>query len=298
MMAERCMIQLRGRRKIKIRVFDIVNLLLMLVLVLTFLLPFWMILTASLSKNSQLQIYGTSLWFRGLSIEGFRFLFQSSEVFLNSLWITFVTSLAAAVLEMVVCMLAAYALSKETLVGRKFFNALLMLTMFFSGGVIPTYLVVRGIGLTDTIFALILPGLGAAYHILLIRSYYASIPKSLEEAAYLDGAGEAKTFFKVYLPLSTAIVITVGMMQFVARWNNWMDSLLYIGPMSQKLWTSQYVLRQILANAAFLSSGGSSAPLIAARNAGIVIVILPLIIASPILQKFFISGMTVGAVKG
>ncbi len=283
----------------RVTTFNVMNSVLMVIVIVLCLIPFWMIFTAAIGDNAKLTAYGISLRFQGFSLKGVKYLLDNSNI-LHSILTTLVTSVSQGVLEMFVCMLAAYAISKEDLVGRGFFNRFLMLTMFFSGGMIPSYIIVRGIGLYDSIWAMILPGVGAAYHILLIKSYFTSLPKSLEEAAYLDGATTSQAFFKVYLPLSLPIVVTVGIMMFIARWNNWMDSLLYVSTKNEKLWTLQYVLRRVINNAASLSGGasGGEIPLISARNAGIMIAVLPLVIISPIMQKYFISGVTAGAVKG
>lgn len=289
------MIKIAGK---KITTFNIVNALIMFVLCVLFIIPFWMIITASFSENALLQKNGISFWFQGFSLRGYEYLFEMSDIFLHSLWVSVETSVLAALGTMVVSSLAAYALSKKTLVGRKLFNVFLMITMFFSGGTIPAFLVVRAVGIYDTIWAFILPGLASTYYILLVRNYFYSLPASLEEAATLDGANDAEVFWHIYLPLSVPMIVTVGIMAFIGRWNNWLTSLLYVGATNEELWSVQYVLRIILTNMQQIGGGLADAPTIAARNAGIVIVVMPLVLISPILQKYFISGMTAGAVKG
>lgn len=290
------------RRK-KIQLFDIVNGFFILVFLLLFVLPFWMILVSSLSENSRLQAEGSGFWFKGFSFAGYTFLFEMSEIFFRSLWFSLWTSALSAGLTCAVCLLAAYALSKKYLVGRKFFNLFFMLTMFFSGGQIPTYLVIRGVGLYNTAWALILPGVSGAYNIMLMRNYFYGMPASLEEAARLDGASDINVLLRVFLPLSLPIMFTVFLTAFVAKWNAWLPSLLYVGAQNQSLWTAQYVLNQMITDAQSLfgNVGGgtvSTAPLIAAKNAGIVIVVLPLVVLAPLVQRFFVGGITAGSVKG
>lgn len=270
---------------------------------LLFILPFWMILVSSLSENSRLQAEGVSLWFKGFSLAGYKFVFSMNDTFLRSLWFSLWTATLSAALSTVVCVLAAYALSKKTFVGRKVLNFFIMFTMFFSGGQIPTYLVIRGIGIYDTPWALILPGVASAYSIMLVRNFFYGIPVSLDEAARLDGASDLQILLKVYTPLSKTIGFTIFFTTFVAKWNQWLPSLLYAGAQNKRMWTVQYVLNQIINDAQSIfgnSVGGgtvSTAPLIAATNAAIVIVILPLIILSPLVQRFFVHGAAAGAVK-
>ena len=290
-------------KKKKIYVFDVVNGIIMSLLVLVFIIPFWIILTASLSKNSELQVNGVSIFFQGFTFEGYRFLFGMSDIFLRSLGVSLLTSFVSSVLSVVVCTLAAYVLSKKYLVGRKFFNVFLMITMFFSGGTIPLYLVIRSVGIYDSVWALILPGVASTYSILLMRNYFYGLPAALEEAAQLDGASDLALLWHVFVPLSLPMMFTIGIMTFIGKWNEWLPSLLYLGATNKKLSTAQYVLRQMLRDMQSLygsSSSGSisNAPLISAKNAGIVAVVLPLIIVSPILHKYFSAGLTVGSVKG
>ena len=208
-----------------------------------------------------------------------------------------------ALLSVAVCTLAAYVLSKKYLVGRKFFTVIFMITMFFSGGTIPTYLLIRGIGIYDTIWALVLPGVVSTYNILLIRNYFYGLPDAMEEAAKIDGASDVDVLTKIFAPLSVPMMCAIGIMTFIGKWNEWLPSLLYLGATHKSLWTAQYVLRQMLRDMQTLfgnAAGGSvvNAPLIASKNAAIVVVVLPLIVMSPVLHKYFVKGLTAGSVKG
>lgn len=285
--------------KKKINTFDVFLTALMTLLCFIFLVPFWIIVVASLSDNLKLITNGISLWFQGFSFAGYKLLFSMSEQFLRSVWVSLATSTIAAFLAVVVCTACAYSLSKKYLVGRKFFNGYLMVTMFFSGGTVPTYLVIRGIGLYNTIWALILPGVASTYFILLVRNYFYGIPESLEEAAQLDGASDVALLWYVYVPLSVPMMCTIGCMMFIQKWNAWLPSLLYLGASKEHLWTAQYVLRQMLHDMkTIVGSDLANAPTVSAQNAAIVVVVLPLILVSPILHKYFSKGLTVGSVKG
>ncbi len=287
-----------AKRK-KVEVFDIINAIILSLLVIIFLIPFWIIITASFSENSQLVAGGVSIWFKGFSLDGYKFLFSISDVFINSIFLSIGVSVTTSIISMTVSMLAAYALSRKSLVGRDVIQRIFVVSMFFSGGMIPTYIVIRGIGLYDTFWAHVLPGTISVYQIVLLRNYLLSLPQSLEDAAELDGANDLQCLWHVFLPLSLPMIFTVGLMSFVGKWNDWMSSLMYFGANNQRLWTAQYVLRKILSDINSLYGGTAiDVPLIVTKNAGIVITVLPLVIMSPILHKFFSRGLLVGAVKG
>ena len=250
-----------------------------------------------------MQKNGVSVFFQGFTFDGYRFLFSMSDLFLRSLGVSLLVSFSSAILSVLICTAAAYVLSKKYLPGRKFLNVFFMVTMFFSGGTIPTYLIIRGIGIYDTIWALILPGAVSTYSILILRNFFYGLPKELEEAAVVDGANDFQILTRVYLPLAIPMMLTVGIMTFVGKWNEWLPSLLYLGSGHQSLWTVQYVLRQMLTDMQSLygsSATGSivDAPLIAAKNAAIVLVVLPLVVLSPILHKYYAKGLMEGSIKG
>ena len=290
-------------RKKKIGAFDIINYSLMILLMASFVIPFWIIIAASVSDNGALQAEGISLQIKGLTFEAYKFLFTMNDIFIRSIGVSFLTSLLTALLSVAVCTLAAYVLSKKYLVGRKFFTVIFMITMFFSGGTIPTYLLIRGIGIYDTIWALVLPGVVSTYNILLIRNYFYGLPDAMEEAAKIDGASDVDVLIRIFAPLSVPMMCAIGIMTFIGKWNEWLPSLLYLGATHKSLWTAQYVLRQMLRDMQTLfgnAAGGSvvNAPLIASKNAAIVVVVLPLIVMSPVLHKYFVKGLTAGSVKG
>ena len=293
---------LKKKRK-KIAAFDVFNGVLMVILGLIFLLPFWMLLTASLSDNTLLTSQGISLWFRGFSFDGYKFIFQVSDLFLRSILNSIIVSFSYSILSVALSTGAAYVLAKKDLPFRKFLNTYFMIPMFFGGGVIPLYLVIREVQIYDTVWALILPSCVRISNVLLLRNYFYGIPSSLYEASELDGANQFQILVKVFVPLAVPMMITVGMIMFVGRWNDWLDTLMYFGATNRTWWTIQYVLRQILVDmqALYGGSGGGSivgAPLVTAKNAATVIAVIPLIALSPIMHKYYMKGMTAGAVKG
>lgn len=285
--------------KKKIKPFDVFNISFMVILSLVFIVPFWMMITASLSNNSELRVKGISLLIRSFSLDGYKYLFMMSEVFLRSIFNSVYISLLTAFLSVAVCTATAYVLAKKNLVGRKYLNVFFMIPMFFGGGLIPTFLVIYGIGIYDTVWALILPSIVNVYNMLLMRNYFYGVPESLTEAAGLDGASELDILFKIFVPLAIPMMFTIGLISFVGRWNSWLPELMYLGTDSKELWTVQFVLRKILTDMKSLTGQTLvDAPTISAKNAATVIAAMPLVLVSPILQKYLTKGMVAGSVKG
>lgn len=272
-------------------VFVYINAVIMVLLAVAFILPFWMMITASFSNDMKLIQNGLGLTFQGFGFSAYTKLFQSGQL-LRSAGVTLFVSCAAALLSVAVCTGAAYVLSKKTIAGRKFLTWYFTIPMFFGGGAIPLYLVIRNVGLYDTVWALILPCVASLGNIVLMRNYFYGLPATLAEAAELDGANELQSLIHVFCPLAVPMMFTIGLITFVGRWNSWLDSLMYLGVKNEKLWMVQYTLRTMLD-----SQAGSTAT-ISQKNAAIVIAAMPLVLISPILHKYFAAGITAGAVKG
>ena len=286
------------------RVFDIFNALIIILLCITFILPFWMMIISSFTEEISLRVNGYKLFPAAFSTAGYKYIFSADEYnILRAILNSLIISVSGTVLSVTVSLITAYALSKKYVVGIKGLNIFYMITMFFAGGTIPLYLVIRNIGLYDTMWALIIPGMFSLYHIILVRSYFYSLPAALEEAAMIDGANDFQVLVKIFLPISVPMVLTIAFFTFVDRWNSWMDALLYLGQSerSKSLRPLQFVLKQILENSG--TSGGldgSSAitPVLSAKSAAVVIAIAPLLAIFPVIQKYFVDGITIGAVKG
>lgn len=286
------------------RAFDIVNGLIIAILCVTFILPFWMMIISSFTEEISLRVNGYKLFPSAFSAAGYEYIFSSSDYnILRAIINSVVISVSGTVLSVAVSLITAYALSKKYVVGIKGINVFYIITMFFAGGTIPLYLVIRGIGLYDTIWALIIPSMFSLYHIILVRSYFYSLPAALEEAAMIDGANDFKILVSVFLPISVPMVLTIAFFMFVDRWNSWMDALLYLGQSekSKSLRPLQFVLKQILENSE--NSGGldgsaAITPVLSAKSAAVVIAIAPLLAIFPIIQRYFVNGITIGAVKG
>ena len=226
----------------------------------------------------------------------------------SQIWIGFknavIYSIVFTVVSVVVTLLAAYPLSREDFKGRGIFNIIFMITMFFGGGLIPTYLIVSNLGLVDSMWAVILPGAFSVWNMTIARTYYRGIPKELREAADVDGANELTFFFKILLPVCTPVIAVLALWQFVGMWNSYFDAMIYLNDSAKQ--PLQLVLRSILIQNQPESGMISDMQSTAARAqlaellkyATIIISSLPLLIMYPFFQKYFDSGIMAGAVKG
>ncbi len=285
--------------------FSIVDLLIMLfltILSLTCILPFIHLAAKSISSNTAVMQKSVVLLPKGINFDAYTSIFQDGTLvhsFLFSVWVVFLFTL----LGMIACTCAAYPLSKKRLKGRTFFTFLLMFPMYFSAGLIPNYLLLKNLHLLNNMWVLILPLIYSAYNMLIMKSYFqSSIPDSLEEAAFLDGANNFQILFQIVLPLSKPILATLSLFYAVGRWNAYADNKYYITAEALKM--IQYKLYQLVASAteaqtATLSEAieVTSTPEVL-QSACIMFATLPIICIYPFLQKYFVKGVMIGAVKG
>ena len=226
----------------------------------------------------------------------------------GQIWIGFknavIYSVVFTVLSLVVTLLAAYPMSRSDFKGKGFFSLIFMITMFFGGGLIPTYLLISSLGMLDTIWAIVLPGAFGVYNMIIARTYYQGIPKDLQEAAEIDGANEMVYFFRVLLPVCTPIIATIAMWNFVGMWNSYFDAMIYLNSASKQ--PLQLVLRSILIQSqpepgmvSDMQSTAQRAQLAELlKYATIIISSIPLLVMYPFFQRYFDSGIMAGAVKG
>ena len=224
------------------------------------------------------------------------------------IWVGFKNALIYSVLftiiSVIVTLLAAYPMSRSDFRFKGFFNTIYVITMFFGGGLIPTYLLISNLGMLDTIWAILLPGAFSVWNMIIARTYYQGVPRDLEEAASIDGASEMIYFFKILLPVCTPIIATICMWQFVGMWNSYFDAMIYLNDVSKQ--PLQLVLRGILIQSQPEPGMVSDMQSTAARAqlaellkyATIIISSLPLLIMYPFFQRYFDSGIMAGAVKG
>lgn len=271
--------------------------------VLAIIVPMVYIVMASFMDPITLQNKGITFDFSKWTTTAYERVMTNSQI-----WIGFknavIYSVLFTVVSVVVTLLAAYPLSRADFRGKGFFNILFMITMFFGGGLIPTYLVVSNLGLVDSMWAVILPGAFSVWNMTIARTYYRGIPQELREAADVDGASELTFFFKILLPVCTPVIAVLTLWQFVGMWNSYFDAMIYLNDSAKQ--PLQLVLRSILIQnqpesgmIADMQSTAARAQLAELlKYATIIISSLPLLIMYPFFQKYFDSGIMAGAVKG
>ena len=271
--------------------------------ILAIILPVVYIILASFIDPITLQNSGLTFDFSKWTLTAYERVLSNSQI-----WVGFrnalIYSVLFTVISVVVTLLAAYPMSRTDFKGREFFNVIFVITMFFGGGLIPTYLLISNLGMLDTIWAILLPGAFSVWNMIIARTYYMGIPKDLQEAAEIDGATEMVYFFKILLPVCTPIIATIAMWQFVGMWNSYFDAMIYLNDVSKQ--PLQLVLRGILIQSQPEPGMVSDMQSTAARAqlaellkyATIIISSLRLLIMYPFFQKYFDSGIMAGAVKG
>ncbi len=271
--------------------------------VVIILIPLFFVIVASFMDPNVLSNQGISLDFSHWTLDGYRRVLDNKMIgsgFINSM----IYSFSFAFLSLIVCILAAYPLSKRDFVGRSFFNIFFVITMFFGGGLMPTYLLVNRLNMINTIWAIILPNAVNVWNIILIRTYYQSIPPELREASAVDGASELMHFTRILLPVCKPILAVILLWQFVGMWNSYFDPMIYLDEAS--LQPLQLVLRSILikntpepgmiADIQNIAEMSKLAELL--KYSTIVVSSLPLLIMYPFFQKYFEKGVMIGSVKG
>lgn len=292
-----------GSRAInKFRISDGLIMVFLALLCLTCIFPFIHLAAKSISSNSAVLAKSVYLWPKEITFDAFTSLIKDGSMVYSMIYSVIVTAVFT-LLGMVACTCAAYPLSKKRLKGRNLFTFLLMFPMYFNAGLIPTYLLFKGLNLLDNVWVLILPLIYSPYNMLIMKTYLqSSIPDSLEESAYLDGASNFQILGRIILPLSKPIIATLSLFYAVGRWNAYADNKYYIKTDTLKM--IQYKLYQMVASATeaqttTLSEAAAvtSTPEVL-QAASIMFVTIPIICIYPFLQKYFVKGVMVGAVKG
>ena len=285
------------------RVFNTINGIVLVLLCLVTLFPFLHLISMSLSSPEAASKFGLHLIPEGLNIDAYKKVFENDYIF-SGYANTIINTILSVVLSLMVMTLMAYALSKKHLVHRTFFTGFVVFTMFFQGGLIPSYLLIRNLGLMDNRLALILPVLVNTFNMLIIRNYFMTIPADIEEAAVIDGANDLYIFARIMLPLSMPIIATVALWVAVERWNAWFDCLLYIRNPAK--YVLQVLLQRIVIdgssefmNFEVKTAGTNSEPTAETIKAATIIVSsLPIMCVYPFIQKYFVKGVMVGSLKG
>ena len=282
--------------------FDIVIDILMVLLSAVFLYPFLNVIAVSLSSNQMIVSGQVTFFPKGINTKGYEMLFKGQNIW-GSYINTIIIAVGATVFNLVLTTLIAYPLMLPEFVFRKPLSVLLLITMLFSGGTVPTYLLIGSLHLYNTWWSLILPNAISAFNVFLYRSFFRGISPEIREAARIDGANELQILVKIYAPLSKALYATFGLFSIVGVWNSYFDALLYIEDTNKQ--PIQMILREIVFSSGIsnmndtqqMISQGSLNPL-NVQYACIIATILPILLLYPFAQKYFVQGLQVGAVKG
>lgn len=296
-------IEKRGSKfhKNRTTIGDILIMLIIGILSLTCIIPFIHIASRSISSDAAVLAKEVYLLPKGLNINAYRTIFEDGQM-THSMWYTIILTVIFTILGMFVTICAAYPLSKKRLKGRSFFSFIFMLTFLFSAGLIPEYLIIKRYNLLNNMWSLILPLIFSPYNMMIMKTYMqTSIPDSLEESAFLDGATDLQILWKIVLPLSKPIIATLSLFYAVGRWNAYADARYYIT--ERALQPLQYLLSNMVlsssSDAVSLAEGSQamSTPEVL-QAASIMFATLPIICVYPFVQKYFVTGTMIGAVKG
>lgn len=286
-------------------IFNIVITILVAFFAFTALYPFLHVFSVSLSTNDE--AFRTGFHFvpipGQMTIEAYKSLLSARSVWLGY-WNTILVTSGGTAMALVVYTLFAYPLARRNLPGRSIFTMILIFTMLFNGGIVPTYITMKNLGLLNTLFVLMCQNVVSAFNILIIRNFFMAIPADLEEAARIDGAGHFTTFYRIVLPLSKPVLTTIALWVAVGHWNSWFAATLYI--QDKNLLVLQAVLRNTLilmsndnaSNFFKQAVEGSELGQLQVKSALIMISLIPILIAYPFAYKYFEKGIMIGAVKG
>ncbi|MEK3916733.1 carbohydrate ABC transporter permease [Paenibacillus sp. FSL H7-0331] len=283
--------------------FDVGNVIILCLLTIATLYPFLYVAFASISSPSELAAHSGLLLFpRGIQWEAYK-LVLNNPLILSGYKNTLIYVVVGTTLNIVVTALMAYALSRKGVLLRNYIMMFIVFTMFFSGGLIPTYLMIKGVGLLNTMGAMVLPGLISTMNLIIMRTYFQSIPESLEESAKLDGAGDWVILFRIIIPLSMPVISVMILYYGVGHWNAWFNASIYLN--KSELFPLQLVLRNILVTnntddmmvtLGVNQKGQDMSEVI--KYATIMVATIPVLLVYPFLQKYFAKGVMIGAIKG
>jgi putative aldouronate transport system permease protein len=283
------------------RIFDTANVVLLICSSLVTLFPFVYILATSLAPLSQVLRGGLILWPENITWDAYKTIL-SNRHFVGSLWITVVITVLGTFVNLLFTSFFAYPLAKKRLKGRGVILFLVLFTMLFSGGIIPSYMIVKSLGLLNSVWALILPSAISAFNLIILKNFFQSIPEELEESARIDGCKNVGVFFRIVLPLSMPALATFTLFYAVGHWNSFFSAVMYVT--KSNLWPIQVVLRQMIIEGATqefqeaLESAEKQVLPATIKMAAIIVATVPILFVYPFLQKHFAKGVLLGSVKG
>lgn len=294
----------KTRRSREDMIFDLINFAILTVALIFVLYPLYFVLIGSISNPDRIYAGEVWLWPKEITFEGYERIFSD-----NTIWRGYANSILYAVLGTTISVsltvTAAYPLARKDFYGRNFFMLLMVVTMFFGGGLIPTYLLIKDLGMMNSIWAMVVPGAVGVYNVIIARTFFqSSIPEEMREAAFMDGCTNTRFFTSFVLPLSKPIIAVMVLFHVVGHWNGFFDALIYLN--NEKLHPLQLVLRNILVQNQAAASMLADVDSYAAKQrvselikyGVIVVATIPLLILYPFLQRYFVKGVMIGSIKG
>jgi putative aldouronate transport system permease protein len=280
-------------------IFNYVNVIVLSLLSLSTIVPLIHIVAKSLSGETFILAKEIWLWPKGFNLASYKYVLSYKQFYM-SFWNSLIITVVGTAISMAVTVLAAFPLSRKNFPFKRGFMLFFVITMFFSGGLIPTYLVVKQLGLLNTLWSIMLPLALAPFNLILIRNYFLSLPEALEESAIMDGASNIRILTWIYLPLSLPTIATIAMFYAVGYWNSFFQAMMYIT--DRGLMPLQVFLMQIVTNSKMgdMTTGGVLSELTpeSTTAAAIICVVFPILCVYPFIQKYFVKGVMLGAVKG
>ncbi|MDF2959536.1 MAG: transporter permease [Paenibacillus sp.] len=290
------LIETRGEK-----LFAAFNYMFLIVLCAVFLIPFWTVFATSFVSEAEAVRRGAFILFpEQWNLLAYRMFLQDSTMIMNAYSITLFRVIIGTAFNLIVTSMLAYGLARRTLPGRNWIVTFVFFQMIFTGGMIPTYLLMDAIGLKGSIWVLVIPGLVNAWNMFIMRTFFMNIPVEIEEAAIMDGANAAGILWRIILPLSKPAFVTIGLFYAVSHWNAWFDAAIYLN--NPKQFPVQLVLRNILSAGILqddmLTTSEIPPPAATIKSAAIMISTVPILFVYPFIQKYFVKGAMIGSVKG
>jgi putative aldouronate transport system permease protein len=286
----------KAKNSHRLSALDYVIFVILLIYILAVFFPFYNAFVISISSEHAYYNSSLLLWPQEITFEAYQSVFTSSAMW-NGFGITMILLIGGTAYQLFFTVITGYAMSRDRWFGKNFVMNMILVTMFFGGGLVPYYFLIKDLGLYNTIWVMIIPGAIDTFNMLLMRNYFASLPKALEESARIDGANDVQIFVRVYLPLSLPMLATVGLFFAVGNWNSWYNGMLFIEDSNLK--PLQLVLREMIASiSTSVESPTSQTYSEGLVMASIFFTIVPMMCFYPFLQRFFVKGIVVGAIKG
>jgi len=294
----------------KIKTFDVVNVIIILLMIIVMAYPLWYIIVGAFNEGQDYMRGGVYLWPRKFTLDNIKVVFTGkggSNGIMISFRVTILKAIIGTITSLAFTSLVSYGLTRPNLRFKKIYIPYIMFTMYFSGGLIPYFILIRDLKLYNTFWVYIIPGLFNVWNMIIIQSYMRELPEALIESAKIDGAGEYRIFLRIIIPLCKPVLAAVALFTVVGHWNSYFDSMMYTNDVS--LQTIQLYLKKVITDPSVAAGLGKQAVSIvpesaakitiqSVKMAAMAVTALPMIVVYPFLQKYFVKGMTIGAVKG